>query len=87
MSLGLQLPWALLLGGLVVLPVIAHLTRQRPTDRVAYGAMMLLERLVKRLRRRRSSCSMSGRSTPIVGNRTCWKRPQLSSGDILTARP
>jgi hypothetical protein len=49
----LLLPSALLLLGLVGLPVLAHLTRQAPTERVPYGAMLLVRRLVKRLRRRR----------------------------------
>ncbi len=53
MTLGLLQPWALGLLALASLPILAHLTRQRPTDRVAYGAMLLLQRLAKRLRRRR----------------------------------
>jgi hypothetical protein len=48
------LPSALGLGLLLALPVMAHLTRRMPTDRVAFGAMLLIDRLVKRLRRRRS---------------------------------
>lgn len=51
--MNLLLPSALLLGALAALPVIAHLTRQVPTDRVAYGAMLLVQRLVKRLHRHR----------------------------------
>ena len=51
--MNLLLPSALLLLGLVGLPVLAHLTRQAPTERVPYGAMLLVRRLVKRLRRRR----------------------------------
>ncbi|MCB9665211.1 MAG: VWA domain-containing protein [Alphaproteobacteria bacterium] len=54
MSLGLLAPSALGLMVLLGLPVLAHLTRQRPTDRLAFGAMLLVQRLVKRLRRRRS---------------------------------
>ncbi len=54
MSLALGAPLALLLAGLVALPVVAHLTRRRPTERVAFGAMLLVRRLVKRLRRRRT---------------------------------
>jgi hypothetical protein len=46
-------PSSLVLGLLIGLPVLAHLTRQTPTDRVAFGAMLLVRRLVKRLRRRR----------------------------------
>ena len=53
MSLSLLAPGALLLSGLIVLPVIAHLARQTPRDRRAFGAMLLLQRVVKKLRRRR----------------------------------
>lgn len=53
MTPALAAPAALLLGALVGLPILAHLTRQRPTERVAFGAMLLVRRLVKRLRRRR----------------------------------
>lgn len=53
MSLGLLGP-ALL--GLLVLglgPVLAHLTRQEPRERRAFGAMLLLDRLERNPRRRR----------------------------------
>ena len=53
MSFALLAPVALALGVLVALPVWAHLARQTPRDRQAFGAMLLLERVVKRLRRRR----------------------------------
>lgn len=53
MGLSLLAPLALLLGALAVLPLIAHMARQTPRDRQAFGAMLLLERVVKRLRRRR----------------------------------
>ena len=53
MSLTLAAPLALLLGILVVLPILAHLTQQRPVDRQPFGAMLLLRRLVMRLERRR----------------------------------
>lgn len=53
MSLSLLAPLALALGTLVVLPMIAHMARQTPRDRQSFGAMLLLERVVKRLRRRR----------------------------------
>jgi hypothetical protein len=46
-------PLALALTVLVVGPVIAHLTRRRPTRRIPYGAMMLLERVIKVQKRRR----------------------------------
>jgi hypothetical protein len=51
---GFAAPVALAAAALLVLPVIAHLTLRTPTDRVPFGAMMLVQRLVKRLRRRRS---------------------------------
>lgn len=54
MSFSLLAPSALALLALAGLPLLAHLTRQRPTDRVAFGAMLLIERMVKRLRRRRT---------------------------------
>ncbi|MFT4627999.1 MAG: hypothetical protein ACI8PZ_006693, partial [Myxococcota bacterium] len=53
MTFGLAAPLALLTAGLVALPVLAHLARQTPRERRAFGAMLLLERVVKRLRRRR----------------------------------
>ncbi|MCO4743526.1 MAG: VWA domain-containing protein [Proteobacteria bacterium] len=53
MGLSLLAPLALGLAVLGVLPVLAHLARQTPKDRKAFGAMLLLERVVKRLRRRR----------------------------------
>lgn len=53
MGLSLLTPLALLLAGLVVLPLLAHLSRQTPRERRAFGAMLLLQRVVKRLRRRR----------------------------------
>lgn len=53
MSLSLLAPAALALGLLLALPIIAHLTQQRPVDRQAFGAMLLLRRLVLRLERKR----------------------------------
>lgn len=53
MGLSLLAPAALALAAFLALPVLAHLSRQIPRDRHAFGAMLLLERLVKRLRRRR----------------------------------
>ncbi len=43
------------LGLLVLLagPVLAHLARRSPVERQAFGAMMLLERMLRRTRRRR----------------------------------
>ena len=53
MALSVLVPGALALGALVALPLLAHLARQSPRERRAFGAMLLLERVVKRLRRRR----------------------------------
>lgn len=53
MSVSLLAPLALGLSALIALPVLAHLARQTPRQRQAFGAMLLLERVVKRLRRRR----------------------------------
>ena len=53
MSLTWFAPLALALGVFVLLPVVAHLARQTPRTRQPFGAMLLLERVVKRLRRRR----------------------------------
>jgi hypothetical protein len=52
-ALSLLVPGALALGALVLLPLIAHMARQTPRERRPFGAMLLLERVVKRLRRRR----------------------------------
>ena len=46
-------PFALALTLLVVGPIVAHLTRRRPTRRIPYGAMMLLQRVIKVQKRRR----------------------------------
>jgi hypothetical protein len=53
MGLTLLTPLALLLAGLLGLPILAHMARQTPRDRHEFGAMLLLQRVVKRLRRRR----------------------------------
>lgn len=53
MNLSLLAPAALALGALVLGPVLAHLAQQRPSERQAYGAMLLLRRLVRRLEKRR----------------------------------
>jgi hypothetical protein len=53
MSFSLLSPLALALSALVALPILAHLSRQIPRERQAFGAMLLLQRVVKRLRRRR----------------------------------
>ena len=53
MGLTLLVPAALGLFGLVILPIIAHISLQSPREKVPFGATLLLERVVKRLRRRR----------------------------------
>jgi len=53
LGLSLLTPLALVLGLVGVLPLLAHLAKQTPRDRLPFGAMLLLERVVKRLRRRR----------------------------------
>ncbi len=53
MALNFLLPGALALAALATLPLLAHLARQTPRERRAFGAMLLLERVVKRLKRRR----------------------------------
>lgn len=53
MSFGLLAPFALGIGAMVALPLLAHLALQTPRERRAFGAMLLLERVVKRLQRRR----------------------------------
>ena len=53
MSLSLLVPLSLALGALLVGPLLAHLARQKPVQRIPFGAMILLRRLVKRVRRQR----------------------------------
>ncbi len=53
MSLALLAPFALAMSLVLAGPVLAHLVRRAPTERVAFGAMLLLERLRIRLERRR----------------------------------
>ena len=53
MSLSLLVPISLALGALLAGPVLAHLARQKPVERIPFGAMILLRRLVKRVRRQR----------------------------------
>jgi hypothetical protein len=53
MSFSLLAPVSLVLGLLVAGPILAHMARQKPVERVPFGAMMLLARLVKRIRRQR----------------------------------
>ncbi len=53
MRLELGVPLAVALGVLAALPILAHLTLQSPRNRRAFGAMLLVERMVKRLRRQR----------------------------------
>lgn len=53
MGLSLLNPFAIALFAVGGIAVLAHLARQTPQERQAYGAMLLLRRVVKRLRRRR----------------------------------
>lgn len=53
MSLGLLAAGSLGLLVLLAGPILAHMARQTPVERQAFGAMMLLERLLRRTRRRR----------------------------------
>lgn len=54
MSLVWGTPLALLLASLVVGPLLSHMIRRTPDDRRPFGAMLLLNRLPERLRRRRT---------------------------------
>ncbi len=88
MSLSLLSPLAAALSLLVALPILAHLTRQRPTERLAYGAMLLVQRLVKRLRRRRALKDvllMALRIAAVLLAVAAAAAPRLSwKGDIPT---
>ena len=53
MSLTLLAPLALLLGALLLGPVLVHLTRREPTEDRAFGLLFLLDRLLRRVQRRR----------------------------------
>lgn len=53
MGFGLLVPAALGLLLLIAGPLLAHLSLQQPNQRQPFGATLLLERLMKRLRRRR----------------------------------
>ena len=53
MSFAFLAPLALALGLLAAGPILAHMARQKPTDTVDYGLMILLRRLVKKTERRR----------------------------------
>ncbi len=53
MGLTFLAPLAAILALMVGLPIVAHLSRQTPRERHAFGAMLLIERMVKRLRRKR----------------------------------
>lgn len=53
MSLAWAAPAVLALGALLLGPVLAHLTRQAIRDRRPFGALLLLQRLQRRLQRQR----------------------------------
>ncbi len=53
MTFAWALPAALALTGLAALPIAAHFTRRPPIRRIQFGAMLLVRRLERRIRRRR----------------------------------
>lgn len=53
MSFAFGAPLVLALGALLAAPVLAHLTRQHIRERRSFGALLLVQRLQKRLQRRR----------------------------------
>lgn len=53
MSFAFLAPAALALGALLLGPILAHLSKRQPRERKPFGALMLLERLQRRLHRRR----------------------------------
>lgn len=53
MSLALLAPAALALGVLLAGPILAHLSKRQPREERPFGALLLLERLQRRLHRRR----------------------------------
>lgn len=53
MTLSWGTPLALGLLGMLAIPLLAHLIRRRPDSQRAYGAMLLLQRLPRTIRRRR----------------------------------
>jgi hypothetical protein len=74
-------PAVLALGALILGPILAHMARQKPTERVPFGAMMLLRRLEKRLERRRrlrDLLLMLLRVLAIAALVTAAARPELN---------
>jgi len=79
-------PIALALGVLALGPIVAHLTRRQPTRRVPYGAMMLLERVVKRQKRRRrlyDPIVLLLRVLAIIAVVVAASRPELQFPGVL----
>ena len=73
-------PLALALGLLIAGPLLAHLIRRTPENRQPFGAMMLLRRLPRRLRRRRrieDRTLLSLRMLAIVAMVLAVARPHL----------
>lgn len=88
MSLHLLAPLALGLGVLAVGPVIAHLARQHPRERVPYGAMLLIERLprkIQRQRRLRDRLILALRLLSLLGFLLAAARPELLRPGALPA--
>jgi hypothetical protein len=54
MGMSFASPWALLLIAAVALPLLAHLFRRPPKERRPFGSMLLIQRLIKKSRRRRA---------------------------------
>ncbi len=80
MSFQFLAPALLGLSVLVIGPLVAHLTRRRPTNRTPFGAMLLVQRLVKRLRRRqrlRDPLLMATRMLAVLLVVLAVSRPRL----------
>ena len=80
MTLSWGTPLALGLLGMLAIPLLAHLIRRRPDDQRAYGAMLLLQRLPRKIRRRRrieDRLLLAARSLLVAAVVVFVARPQL----------